>query len=39
VGKIDEDQLFYLTSRGIDEPSAKILIVEGFLKEVEEVKY
>jgi len=33
VGKIDEDQLFYLTSRGIDEPGAKKLIVAGFLKE------
>ena len=38
VGKIDEDQLFYLASRGIERDEAKRLIVEGFLKEVEGVK-
>jgi Fe-S cluster assembly scaffold protein SufB len=38
VGKIDEDQLFYLESRGVNINEAKKLIVEGFLKEVEEVK-
>ena len=36
VGKIDEDQLFYLSSRCIDEPDAEKIIVEGFLKEVTE---
>lgn len=38
VGKIDEEQIFYLNSRGVDTDEAKRLIVEGFLKEVEEVK-
>lgn len=32
VGKIDEDQLFYLQSRGILRPDAEKLIVEGFLR-------
>ncbi len=36
VGKIDEDQIFYLTSRGVATDDAKKLIVSGFLKEVEE---
>lgn len=31
VGKIDEDQLFYLQSRGLDRAQAEKLIVEGFL--------
>lgn len=35
VGKIDEDQLFYLASRGVEGEEAKRLIVEGFLKEVQ----
>ncbi|MEJ5313328.1 MAG: Fe-S cluster assembly protein SufD [Anaerolinea sp.] len=30
VGKIDEDQIFYLVSRGIPRPLAERLIVEGF---------
>jgi Fe-S cluster assembly protein SufD len=30
VGKIDEDQLFYLYSRGIPEKEAERLIVMGF---------
>ena len=34
VGKIDEDQLFYLKSRGIEEKQAKQLIVNGFLGEI-----
>ena len=38
VGKIDEDQLFYLESRGVDTDNARKLIIKGFLKEVEEVK-
>ncbi len=35
VGKIDDDQLFYLESRGINLDEAKKIIVEGFLKEVQ----
>jgi hypothetical protein len=31
VGQIDEEQLFYLMSRGLTEDEAKALIVEGFL--------
>lgn len=31
VGKIDEEQLFYLQSRGISRANAEKLIVEGFL--------
>ncbi|TGK06651.1 Fe-S cluster assembly protein SufD [Leptospira semungkisensis] len=34
VGEIDEEQLFYLASRGIDESEARKMIVEGFLAEV-----
>lgn len=30
VGKIDQDQVFYLESRGIPTPDAERLIVEGF---------
>jgi len=31
VGKIDEEQLFYLQSRGLSRKAAENLIVEGFL--------
>lgn len=31
VGKIDEDQLLYIKSRGVDEKEAKNLIINGFL--------
>ena len=31
IGKISEDQLFYLMSRGISEEEAESLIVRGFL--------
>jgi Fe-S cluster assembly protein SufD len=31
LGQIDNEQLFYLTSRGLDENSAKQMIIEGFL--------
>lgn len=34
VGQIDSEQLFYLKSRGIDEKTAKEMIIEGFLKDV-----
>jgi len=37
VGKIDEDQLFYLQSRGISRPEAEKLIVAGFLFPDQEV--
>jgi Fe-S cluster assembly protein SufD len=33
-GQIDEDEMFYLLSRGIPEPVAKQLLVSGFLNEV-----
>jgi Fe-S cluster assembly protein SufB len=32
VSKISEDQLFYLTSRGLSEEDAAIMIVNGFLE-------
>jgi Fe-S cluster assembly protein SufB len=31
VSRISEDQLFYLTSRGLDEQEASMMIVNGFL--------
>jgi Fe-S cluster assembly protein SufD len=34
VGKIDMDELFYLHSRGIPEPEAQKLIVEGFFEPI-----
>lgn len=36
LGKIDEEELFYLKSRGVSLDEAKILIVDGFLKEIKE---
>jgi Fe-S cluster assembly protein SufD len=30
VGQVDEEDLFYMTSRGIDPEVAKNLLVEGF---------
>ncbi len=32
IGEINEDELFYLLSRGLDEESAKKLIVSGYVK-------
>jgi Fe-S cluster assembly scaffold protein SufB len=32
IGTIDRDQLFYLQTRGIDEFSAKRLLIQGFLE-------
>jgi Fe-S cluster assembly protein SufD len=32
VAQVDKDQLFYLTSRGLDDGAAKSLIIEGFLE-------
>lgn len=34
VGKIDEEELFYLQSRGLRRAKAEAIIVEGFLSEV-----
>ncbi len=34
VGEINEEQLFYLATRGISEEEARKMIVEGFLNEV-----
>jgi Fe-S cluster assembly protein SufD len=36
VAQIDRDQLFYLTSRGLEPAEAKTLIVEGFLESLVE---
>lgn len=36
VSKIEEDKLFYLMSRGIDEDKAKELIILGFINEFRE---
>ena len=32
VGQVDEEQVFYLMSRGLDRSEAKGLIVNGFLE-------
>jgi Fe-S cluster assembly protein SufD len=34
TGRFDDEQIFYLTSRGIPETVAKRLVVAGFLNEV-----
>jgi Fe-S cluster assembly protein SufD len=36
IAQIDRDQLFYLTSRGLDPGEAKTLIIEGFLESLVE---
>ena len=36
VAQIDKEQLFYLTSRGLDPAEAKSLIIEGFLESLVE---
>jgi Fe-S cluster assembly protein SufD len=36
IAQIDREQLFYLTSRGLDPGSAKQLIIEGFLESLVE---
>jgi Fe-S cluster assembly protein SufD len=36
VAQVDKDQLFYLTSRGLDAADAKSLIIEGFLESLVE---
>ncbi len=32
IAQVDKEQLFYLTSRGLDEANAKSLVIEGFLE-------
>lgn len=34
VGRLDKENLFYLKSRGLNEKTAKKLLINGFLKEV-----
>ncbi|MET0557384.1 MAG: Fe-S cluster assembly protein SufD [Solirubrobacterales bacterium] len=36
IAQIDKEQLFYLTSRGLDAAEAKSLIIEGFLESLVE---
>jgi Fe-S cluster assembly protein SufD len=36
IAQVDRDQLFYLTSRGLDSAAAKSLIIEGFLESLVE---
>jgi Fe-S cluster assembly protein SufD len=36
IAQVDKEQLFYLTSRGLDPAGAKALIVEGFLESLVE---
>jgi Fe-S cluster assembly protein SufD len=36
VAQVDRDQLYYLRSRGLPEPQAKRLIIDGFLQELSE---
>jgi Fe-S cluster assembly protein SufD len=36
IAQVDKDQLFYLTSRGLDDALAKRLIIEGFLESLVE---
>jgi Fe-S cluster assembly protein SufD len=36
IAQVDKEQLFYLTSRGLDDESAKALIIEGFLESLVE---
>jgi Fe-S cluster assembly protein SufD len=36
IAQVDREQLFYLTSRGLDEADAKQLIIEGFLESLVE---
>ena len=36
IAQLDKDQLFYLRSRGLPEPAAKRLVIEGFMAELVE---
>jgi Fe-S cluster assembly protein SufD len=34
IAQVDPEQLFYLRSRGLEEPAAKRLVIEGFMAEL-----
>ena len=34
IGKLDEEALFYLRSRGLSEPDARVLLTQGFVAEI-----
>ena len=34
VGELDEDQIFYLSSRGISKQKAKVILIDAFLNEM-----
>lgn len=36
IGRVDDEQLFYLISRGLSKKNAEKIIVEGFIKELQE---
>jgi len=36
IAQIDKEQLFYLRARGLDEPIAQRLVIEGFMQELVE---
>ena len=36
IAQIDKEQLFYLRSRGLPEPQAQRLVIEGFMAELVE---
>jgi Fe-S cluster assembly protein SufD len=36
IAQVDKEQLFYLTSRGLDDATAKTLVIEGFLESLVE---
>jgi Fe-S cluster assembly protein SufD len=36
IAQIDKEQLFYLRARGLDEPVAQRLVIEGFMQELVE---
>ncbi len=36
TGKLDQEQLYYLKSRGIEEKQAQKLLIRGFINEIEE---
>ena len=34
VGELDEDQIFYLSSRGVSKKKAKVILIDAFLNEM-----
>lgn len=34
IGRLDQNQLFYLRTRGIDEPTAKLLLKQAFMSDI-----